>query len=337
VRNRRDVHRALLIGLPFVGGLVWLASLPPSAAPTAAHVRSAGTRAIAELYPGDIGIDRHPDVLFAEGFERAALSDVFRRWTDIRNASTMSLSADVPAGSGGSQSLDIPWTGGGVSDGGHLYKLLTPGVDDTLYVRYYIKYPTTGTYVHTGVWMGGSNPSSTWPNPQAGSKPQGNDRFIAGAEQNVGSGTGLFDHYDYWMNMRRSLDGKYWGNVLLNDRRVLARAGHWMCVEHMVKLNYPTTASNGEHAIWLDGIKVSHLGHGFPKGSWIGGRFTGTPTGEPFEGFRWRSDSNLKLNWIWLQTYAPGNPAGFRASLKFDHVVVASRHVGCLVPKPQPR
>ena len=45
-----------------------------------------------------------------------------------------------------------------------------------------------------------------------------------------------------------------------------------MCVEHMVKLNNPVTASNGEHAIWLDGVKVSHLGQGFPNGSWTGGK-----------------------------------------------------------------
>jgi hypothetical protein len=103
-----------------------------------------------------------------------------------------------------------------------------------------------------------------------------------------------------------------------------------MCVEHMVKLNNPTTASNGEHAIWLDGVKVSHLGQGFPNGSWSGGIFTQSASGTPFEGFRWRSDANLKLNWIWLQVYAGDAPAGASSSIKFDHVVLAKSRVGCL-------
>ena len=40
-----------------------------------------------------------------------------------------------------------------------------------------------------------------------------------------------------------------------------ARAGQWMCVEHMVKLNQPVSAFNGEHAIWLNGVKVAIENH----------------------------------------------------------------------------
>ena len=146
---------------------------------------------------------------------------------------------------------------------------IEPGVDDTLYVRYYIKYPASGKFHHTGIWIGGNNPSIAWPNPQAGIKPVGDDRFIAGAEQN--SFTTGFDHYNYWMNMRPDGSGTHWGNFLLNNPSVDAGAGDWTCVEHMVKLNNPVTAFNGEHAIWLNGVKVSHLGQGFPNGSWSGG------------------------------------------------------------------
>jgi len=98
----------------------------------------------------------------------------------------------------------------------------------------------------------------------------------------------------------------------------------------MVKLNNPVTSSNGEHAMWLDGVKVSHLGQGFPNGYWSGGIFTQDPGGSPFEGFRWRSDSNLKLNWIWLQNYSPDHPPGVAQDMKFDHVVVAASYIGCL-------
>ena len=285
---------------------------------------------IAALYPGDAGIETHPDVVFVEKFEESTLTDLFTRWTDILNGPKMVFDADVPLGSSGMRSLNIPWVGGGVNNGGHLYKQLSPAIDDTLYVRYYIKYPTNGQHHHEGIWVGGYNPPLAWPNPQAGVKPAGDDRFSAAAEQSYS--TLRFDHYDYWMNMRASPDGSYWGNTLLNDPSVVGREGQWMCVEHMVKLNNPVTASNGEHAIWIDGVKVSHLGQGFPNGSWTWGNFTQNPSGSPFEGLRWRNNANLKLNYIWLQNYSPDDPAGFTASMKFDHVVAAKSYIGCLAP-----
>src|SRR5439155_13740124 len=221
----------------------------------------------------------------------------FTRWTDILNGTAMSFATDVPAGSPLTRSLNIPWVGGGVNNGGHLYKKLSPGVDDTLYIRYYIKYPASGAFSHNGIWAGGYNPPLDWPNPQAGTKPAGNDRFSAAAEQN--SSTTRFDHYDYWMDMHQSLDNNYWGNVLLNKPSVVGKTAQWMCVEQMIKLNNPVTASNGEQAIWLDGVKISHLGQGFPNGFWSGGNFTQDPTGSPFVGFRLRSDTALNLNYIW--------------------------------------
>ncbi len=287
---------------------------------------------LAALYPGDVGIEADPNVVFVEKFEESTLSALFSRWTDILNGGTMSFSTDVPPGSPGTHSLNIPWVGGGVNDGGHLYKQLSPGVDDTFYVRYYVKYPTSGQFSHNGIWMGGYNPPLAWPNPQAGLKPVGNDRFSAAAEEN--SLSSRVDHYDYWMNMHRSLDGNYWGDLLLNSPNVVGTPGQWMCVEQMVKLNNPVTASNGEHAIWLNGVKVSHLGLGFPNGNWNGGIFTQDPLGTPFEGFRWRSDANLNLNYIWLQNYSPSDPAGFSANMYFDHVVAAKSYIGCLASGP---
>ena len=283
---------------------------------------------IAAAYPGDVGIENNANVVFVEKFEEAAMSDLFSKWSDVLNGSAMTFSTDVVPGSSGTKSLKIPSVGGGVNNGGHLYKLLSPGVDDTLYVRYYIKYPTTGAYVHEGIWMGGHYPPLTWPDPQAGLKPAGNDRFSAAAEQS--DDRTHFDHYDYWMNMRIAGDGNYWGNTLLNKPTVQARAGQWTCVEQMVKLNNPVTAFNGEHAIWLDGVEVSHLGQGFPNGSWSGGNFTQSTSGSPFEGLRWRGDANLNLNWIWLQNYSPNDPAGFSGGILFDHVVVAKSYIGCL-------
>jgi len=279
---------------------------------------------IAAQYPGDVGIEKDSRVVFVERFDESSLSTLFGRWTDVLNATAMSFSTDVPAGSPLRNSLAI--TSSSSSVGGHLYKQITPGVNDTLYVRYYIKFPAGGSYSHDGIWMGGYNPALAWPNPQAGVLPTGTDRFAAAAEQ--APSTLTFDHYDYWMGMHRSLDGNYWGNTLLNNPSVLGNAGQWMCVEHMVKLNNPVTSSNGEHAIWLNGIKISHLGQGFPKGTWSGGKFIQSSSGSPFPGFQWRSDPSLNLNYIWLQNYAP-NSTGTQ-NMMFAHVVAAMTYIGCL-------
>jgi hypothetical protein len=299
-----------------------------SVAVTVSNTSSGG--GIAARYPGDVGINADPDVVFVERFDEGSLTSLFARWTDVRNGPAMSLSTDVPAGSPGPSSLTIPWIGSGASDGGHLYRQITPGVDDTLYVRYYIKYPTLANYTHTGVWMGGYNPPLAWPNPQAGTRPTGADRFSGSAE--TFAATGQFDHYDYWMGMHQSADGNYWGNLLLNNPTVRATAGQWTCVEQMIKLNNPVTASNGERAIWLNGAQISRLGPGTPNGTWSGGIFTQGPAGTPFAGFQWRSDPNLKLNYIWLQNYSPDTSAGARQDMKFAHLVAAKSYIGCLAP-----
>ena len=283
---------------------------------------------IAASYPGDVGIENDPSVVFVERFDESTLTTLFARWTDILNGSAMSFSTDAPAGSPVGKSLNIPWSSG--NTGGHLYRQLSPGVDDTLYVRYYVKYPTNNDYSHNGIWMGGYNPPLGWPNPQAGVKPTGSDRFSAAAEQNTL--TNRFDHYNYWMGMRQSSDGNYWGNLLLNNADVQAGGGVWTCVEQMVKLNSPVTSSNGEHAVWLNGVKVSHLGQGFPNGTWSGGIFTQDPGGAPFGGLQWRNTSNLNLNYMWLQVYAT-NGAG---SLKYAHVVAAKNYIGCLASGSPP-
>jgi hypothetical protein len=283
---------------------------------------------IAASYPGDAGIQNDPAVIFVESFEEASMSEIFNRWGDVKNGSSMTRTSDVPAGSAGSRSLTIPWTGGGVNDGGHLYKVLNPAITDVLYVRYYIKYPSVGKFHHSGIWVGGNNPVSAWPDPGAGARPNGSDKFIASAEQNTV--TYRFDHYNYYYNMHADGGGTYWGNFLLNNPAIQAPANQWVCVEHMVKLNNPVSASNGEHAVWLNGTKISHLGQGFPTGSWSGGIFTQGAGSTPFEGFRWRTSTSLNLNWIWLQNYSPDDPAGVSSKIMFDQVVVARQYIGCL-------
>src|SRR5688500_7067978 len=97
--------------------LVFLAGPTPSGA-------QAG---LAKNYTGDGGIAIDGDVILAEAFD-GSLAEIVGRWTNSQNTAGMSLTTDVPSGSGGSRSL-LMTSSGGANTGGQLYKKLTPGYE----------------------------------------------------------------------------------------------------------------------------------------------------------------------------------------------------------------
>jgi hypothetical protein len=300
-----------------IGCLLLLAFLP-GASPSVAE------DGIAKRYVRDAGIERDPDVILSEMFEDSSVASIVSRWTNSANSAGMSVAADVPPGSAGARSL-LMTAVGGATTGGQLYRKLSPG-QDQLYLRYYVKYASASTYHHAGGWIGGYNPPTDWPQGGANEKPTGSDRFSIGPEP-VNSAL-RFDMYTYWMNMRSSPTGDYWGNTFVQNPGVAVQTNRWMCVEVMVKMNTPASANNGELALWIDGTQIIHLREGAPLGRWNANAFTPDPTGSPFEGFRWRSVDQLNLNWIWLLYYTTGDPQGFVGKMWFDHVVLAKKYIG---------
>jgi hypothetical protein len=243
----------------------------------------------------------------------------------------MSLSADVPAASSGKKSLLMSHVGG-ESTGGHLYRRLLPGYEQ-LYVRFYVKFAEDCYPIHHFVHVGGYNPPTPWPQGGAGIRPAGDARFTTGIEPY--GNKWKWDFYSYWMGMRSSPDEKSWGHDFINDDNLKAEREQWICVEMMMKMNNPVTESNGEQAIWIDGKSwkkdgqvISHLGKGFPKGKWVWDSFMPDPEGEPFEGFQWRSDKKLNLNFLWILLYITDAPAGHVSKVWFDDIVVAKKYIG---------
>ena len=285
-------------------------------------------------YPGDVGIESDPRVVFVEQFEEATVDDLVARWEDSKSEG-ISFSSDVPIGSGGSQS--VRFHGEEAVD---LYTRLLPGYDQ-LYVRYYAKIDPLCSGIHHWPWLGGHNPSTAWPWPRAGTRPEGHERWSTGVEP---MGTSwAWDFYTYWMHMRTNPGGSYWGNDF-NGRPspYPANRGVWIAIELMVKMNDPVTEWNGEQAFWIDGELKSHLGPGFPRGEWIWDGFypndACTPAGpcdtsgspvpccQDFEGFQWRSDPDLNINYFWLENYVTGDPSS--CGVLFDHVVIATEYIG---------
>ncbi|GGG79807.1 hypothetical protein GCM10007415_10130 [Parapedobacter pyrenivorans] len=285
---------------------------------------------LADQYPNDKGIETDPHVRFAELFD-GDLEEIFARYTDVKNAADMSLEADAPAGSHIGKSICIT-NNGGTTDGGHLYKRFAPGIDDTVFLRYYVKYPqaSRNNFHHVSVRIGGYDPPSDWPYGTAGicDLPT---RFNVSYEPITGQ-DGEMETYIYWPEMRASnaAGDQCYGNYLINNAgRKSVAYDQWICVELMVKLNTPGK-HDGELRVWHDGQEMGHWKPGSPRGSWNRDRFTHAADGDPFEGFMWRDAAHpgLNVNNVKFEFYDTKSPEGHHNYVQYSHLVIATKRIG---------
>lgn len=319
----------------------------------AVAVAAVGTLAIAERetalptgtglsaeHPGDRGIAEADGVLVAESFETGDVAALSDRWNEVKNpdGKVLALVEDAPAGAHGKRSLQLTATVG-ENTGGHLYR--TYEGQERVHARFYVKF-LDEEYIHHFVTLGGYRPATRWPQGHAGERPNGDERFTVGIEPHGKRGRetapGAWTFYTYWQDMKASADGRHWGNGLEPAKTQRVPVGRWQCVEVMVALNAEPEEPTGELAFWLDGELVAHFRRGARRGPWTGMGFRLRESGgEPFEGFRWRSDKRLQANFLSLSHYVTAGamrrngidkPDGRRVRVRFDHVVVADRYVG---------
>ncbi len=305
-----------------------------------------GAGGLASKYPCDNGIANDPAVVWVENFEEGSVSAVTSRYDSSNDPAGMSLTGDKPAKSCGAASMTLTSSGDG-ANATDLYKSFPPGYDEW-FVRWYAKYQTGNiTWHHVGVWFGGYNPPIPYPNPQAGLKPNGDDRFSVSIEPvwDVGTGAARFDTYDYWMQMHSwmaqpSGNTAYYGNALINENAFKVDEGSWVCLEVHVKLNTDLASGAGAMLeVWKnDQLVVSYDDTG-PKGYWIRDKFCipasdGTECTQypaPFDtvlDLQYRSVSALKLNAFWPQNYI--TQTGNTGSLQLDDMVIATTRIGCM-------
>lgn len=294
-----------------------------------------GAQGIAAGYPGDVNIHLDPKVIFTEMCEQSSLANLFAHWSANTGPATIALDATTsPSGSPGTQSIRLFTTAGALGDprthrSAGLYKLFTPGIGDSVFARWYVKYNTTQTFHHSGPRLGGNNPPTSAPAANAGIRPNGADFFYAGSEptqDNVTKST--YDFYNYWKDMRGTtfFPGLFYGNSFINDPKVNIDMSAWNCIEVRLKLNNPVNSYNGELTLWINGLKVSHLQSG-TIGNWVEDNFF-PGAGAPFEGFQWRTDANLEFNYFQLLHFVDQDPAGQINSVNYDHIVVAKNYIG---------
>jgi hypothetical protein len=142
--------------------------------------------------------------------------------------------------------------------------------------------------------------------------------------------------------MKKSADGKYWGNGLKPVRPALVPRDRWQCVEVMIKPNSAPDLADGELALWLDGNLTAHIFKGAKRDPWTGMGFSLMEReGEAFEGFRWRTSPELKINFFWLLHYVTENAARQNRiqnpnpvnRVWFDNIVAATEYIGPLEAK----
>lgn len=331
----------------------------PQATPPIAE----GRAGIAARYPGDIGIENDPDVVFVESFE-GSLDEICGRWESVAGKPIMARSEEVPPGSGGKQSLLLTRVAGGTQgymDGGNLYRRVkneNGGYGyDQLFFRFYMKFSRDHAPIHHyGSGLVGFNPTTPWPQGGAGERPAGDTRWTTQVEP---ANFTTWNFYSYWQHMGGSPPrGQTWGNAfeIGVPPRTVAR-DQWICLEVMVKMN-DVGDTNGEQAYWLggklsrtaDGRITSYLGKGFPSsGTWVfdkfkpyvseegiawdyrQGRGVPIPGGSPFPGFAWRSTPDLNINALWLYRYM-SQPEKGTSKVWWDHLVVAKKYIGPLTP-----
>ena len=217
-----------------------------------------GPTGIAARYPGDVGIEKDPDVVFVADFE-GSVDEICSRWEGVRGKQIMSRSDEVPPGSGGKQSLLLTRVAGGTDgymDGGSFYRRLENDHGgfgyDQLFFRSYMKFNKDHAPIHHyGSGFCGFNPPTSYAQGGAGSRPRGDKRWTTQVEP---GGFGRWHPYTYWQHMGGSPPrGQTWGNTFeVGVDLPPVPKEEWICLEVMVKMN-DIGDTNGEMAYWLDG------------------------------------------------------------------------------------
>ncbi len=322
---------------------------------------------LAAKYPGDIGVEEDPAVVFVESFDEGSLAAMVGRWSSAKNQGGMAFSEDVPPGSPGGQSLQMTATRG-KDEGAHLFHVFKPGYEQ-LYARFYVKFCEDHGYVHHFVKLQGAVDPPPYPMGGAGSRPK--TSFTTGIEparvdKNKYPGMefpppGIWHFYTYWPEMRswetpeglpnnppdgtgRSFYGNYFGPI----KHYVVPRDEWTCVEFTVKLNSDVAKSDGGQAFWINGELAGNFMPGAVAGYRMRDTFRNDPTDErskSFEGIRWRTDPRVEVNKLWLLYYmSEGAFKGTEEQAQklnvpvntqqnnvwFDHLVVAKEYIGPL-------
>jgi hypothetical protein len=234
-------------------------------------------------------LERPGEVFFQDGFESA---DSLNKYFEIRGLreGCVKLTTDDQLAHEGNGAIQFTSPArDGRESGVGATAWFGPDGYDRVYFRRYIKFAADydqGNLNHVGGGLTGVSGANRWKAMgSAGIRPPGDSHFKSAFEPwrdwKRYPSPGYMFLYTYWMDMKGSRDGKYYGNMMgpAHDERLVLQRDQWYCLEHMIQSNDPGEA-NGELAAWIDGKLYIH-----------------------YTGFRWRTTPDVKLKRFGIGVY----------------------------------
>ncbi len=316
---------------------------------------------LSEQYPGDENLENDPAVLFYDDFENG-----WGRWDSPQSDTpylSMQQGSGAHAGKGYLRSrvttADLETTEYISSSSRKVFSR-----QEEIYWRFYARMPDTAPNPHH--WVRVSAGNADWESSGlANTLPQGDKGFWFDFDI---SNDDVFNFYVYWHEMRsgRCNDGSaipgcegdqgttyYYGNIFAPPNQQPYAKNTWFCIEIHAAAGEPST-NTGKLTFWIDDKKVGDYRQGFPDGTWLrdsfhtgGCNFYACTDPVPFEGFNFRTSAEVGFKSVILDAYYErGSNAAKREELVsrgltvsdnqtiyYDDIVVATKRIGCRVPK----
>jgi Polysaccharide lyase 14/Disaggregatase related repeat len=275
-------------------------------APTSSFESSEQLQGISSAYPNDEGIDKNPEVFYANGFEER---DWQKDWTDggkmgarvsqdevnyFQPLSGKALLVNLPEGRRVALNQKYKFASNGFSE------------PEAAYFRYYLRLGDNWDQtISSGKMPGfaGTYNTAGW----GGRKPNGENGWSTrglflktirqGSEKVTPMGS-----YVYHLDQHGSYGSAWTWN---KSGGALLKNNQWYCIEQYVKLNTPGE-SDGVLRVWLDGHEV------FEKMN-----------------LQFRTSRILKIEEVWMNIYHGGMARSVTEQTAYiDNFVVAKKYIG---------
>jgi hypothetical protein len=284
---------------------------------------------LAAAYPGDRGIDKHPDVLFVDRFEAVQLDS---KWT-VGDKEVRLLLEPMPAQppgpgaeppSAAALPAIAPYSLRGVVPAGkntgmdlrYDFKKRGQAEPDEVYMRYYLRLGREWrTMGDTGKLPGlsGTYGKVAWGgrgwDGQLGWSARGSFRKAPSVDHPMFGRVALAS-YVYHSKADAGGYGEIvtWGGA---QGAAFIETERWVCVEQFLKLNTPGQ-EDGVLKAWVDGRLVYERNN-----------------------FRFRDNPQVKIENAWMDLYYGGpNPSPRNYSMHIDNVVIAKSYIGPMAAAP---
>jgi hypothetical protein len=281
---------------------------------------------ISAKYPGDVGIESDPSVIFADDFESyATAEDLWLRWDNVYQVSQTRIATEPENVHAGKQAVEFTLPQQTTELSNAVQKVLTNELD-ALYLRFHSKFDTSFDVVGSS-HNGGGISAHYFENGQAtpGVPADGTNKFLVEFECWRGEATtpapGQLNVYIYHPEQRSQWGDHFFptGIVLPNSSLpydfgpefvsrpdVTPELGRWYGYEVYLKANTPGQR-DGRITLWVDGELIAD-----------------------FPNLRLRDIDTLTIDRFNLSLHAGSNPAGVTRKW-YDNVVAATSYIGPMV------